>query len=49
MIKRTYCCCAIFLLLLSVNRAEAHPHVWVTFHSELLYATFANKILVKCP
>jgi ABC-type uncharacterized transport system substrate-binding protein len=26
------------LLLLSDNRAEAHPHVWVTFHSELLYA-----------
>ena len=38
MIKRMYCCCAIVLLLLSVNRAEAHPHVWVTFHSELLYA-----------
>jgi ABC-type uncharacterized transport system substrate-binding protein len=38
MIKRMYCRCAIVLLLLSVNRAEAHPHVWVTFHSELLYA-----------
>jgi ABC-type uncharacterized transport system substrate-binding protein len=25
-------------LLLSVHRAEAHPHVWVTFHSEVLYA-----------
>src|ERR1700752_3964502 len=38
MIKRTCCCCAILLLLLSVNHAEAHPHVWVTFHSEVLYA-----------
>ena len=38
MIKRTCCACAIFLLLLCVNRAEAHPHVWVTFHSELIYA-----------
>ena len=37
MIKRT-CCCAILLVLLSVNRADAHPHVWVTFHSEVLYA-----------
>jgi ABC-type uncharacterized transport system substrate-binding protein len=25
-------------LLISVNRAQAHPHVWVTFHSEVLYA-----------
>jgi len=38
MIKRTCCCCTILLLLLSVTRAEAHPHVWVTFHSEVLYA-----------
>ena len=38
MIKRTCCSCVILLLLLSVNRAEAHPHVWVTFHSEVLYA-----------
>jgi ABC-type uncharacterized transport system substrate-binding protein len=38
MIKRTCCSCTILLLLLSVNRAEAHPHVWVTFHSEVLYA-----------
>jgi len=38
MIKRTYCSCAILLLLLSVNRTEAHPHVWVTFHSDVLYA-----------
>ena len=38
MIKRTCCFCATFLLLLSVNRAQAHPHVWVTFHSEVLYA-----------
>jgi ABC-type uncharacterized transport system substrate-binding protein len=26
------------MLWLIVGRAEAHPHVWVTFHSELLYA-----------
>src|ERR671937_2074086 len=38
MIKFTRCCCAILLLLLPVSGAEAHPHVWVTFHSELLYA-----------
>jgi len=38
MIKRTCCCCGMLLLLLPVCGAEAHPHVWVTFHSELLYA-----------
>ena len=38
MIKRTCCSSVILLLLLSVNRAEAHPHVWVTFHSDVLYA-----------
>ena len=38
MIKRTCGCGVVLLLLLSVNRAEAHPHVWVTFHSEVLYA-----------
>jgi ABC-type uncharacterized transport system substrate-binding protein len=38
MINRTSCSCAILLLLLFVNRADAHPHVWVTFHSEVLYA-----------
>ena len=38
MIKRTCCSCVILLLLLSVNRAEAHPPVWVTFHSEVLSA-----------
>ena len=30
--------CALLLLWLISGRAEAHPHVWVTFHSELLYA-----------
>jgi ABC-type uncharacterized transport system substrate-binding protein len=30
--------CAVLLLWPIVGRAEAHPHVWVTFHSELLYA-----------
>jgi ABC-type uncharacterized transport system substrate-binding protein len=38
MMKRTYCACALLLLGLFANRAEAHPHVWVTFHSEVLYA-----------
>jgi ABC-type uncharacterized transport system substrate-binding protein len=38
MIKRPCCSCAIIFLLLSVNCAYAHPHVWVTFHSEVLYA-----------
>ncbi len=38
MIKRLCCSCAILLLLFSVNRARAHPHVWVTFHSEVIYA-----------
>jgi len=38
MTRRTCCYCAILLLSLSVSRAQAHPHVWVTFHSEILYA-----------
>ncbi|HWX30603.1 MAG TPA: DUF1007 family protein [Steroidobacteraceae bacterium] len=38
MIKRACCSCTILLLLVSINRAAAHPHVWVTFHSEVLYA-----------
>jgi ABC-type uncharacterized transport system substrate-binding protein len=32
------CTSAVLLLFLSLDRAEAHPHVWVTFHSEVLYA-----------
>jgi ABC-type uncharacterized transport system substrate-binding protein len=28
----------VLVLWLIGGRAEAHPHVWVTFHSELLYA-----------
>jgi ABC-type uncharacterized transport system substrate-binding protein len=32
------CTCAVLLFFLSFDRAEAHPHVWVTFHSEILYA-----------
>jgi ABC-type uncharacterized transport system substrate-binding protein len=36
--KPTYCFCAVLLLWLFGSRAEAHPHVWVTFHSEVLYA-----------
>jgi len=40
MMKRTRCCTfAVLLLSLSIARANAHPHVWVTFHSEVLYST----------
>jgi ABC-type uncharacterized transport system substrate-binding protein len=39
MMKHTYSCTiAALLLFLSLPRADAHPHVWVTFHSEVLYA-----------
>jgi ABC-type uncharacterized transport system substrate-binding protein len=33
-------CCTFAALLLSqlITRADAHPHVWVTFHSEVLYS-----------
>ncbi len=34
--------CALFTLLLlclSTSAAHAHPHVWVTFHSEVMYAS----------
>jgi ABC-type uncharacterized transport system substrate-binding protein len=39
MMKRP--CCRTFaalLLSLSIARADAHPHVWVTIHSEVLYS-----------
>jgi ABC-type uncharacterized transport system substrate-binding protein len=39
MIKRQCCSWVALILLLSLGSAEAHPHVWVTFHSELIYAT----------
>ena len=26
------------LLFLSIARADAHPHVWVTFHSKVIYS-----------
>jgi ABC-type uncharacterized transport system substrate-binding protein len=29
---------AVLLLALSIPRADAHPHVWVTFHSEIFYS-----------
>src|ERR1700761_602013 len=39
MMKRTRALvCAALLLSLSIARAEAHPHVWVTLHSEILYS-----------
>jgi ABC-type uncharacterized transport system substrate-binding protein len=38
MTKTMHCCMfAALLLSLSITRADAHPHVWVTFHSEVLY------------
>jgi ABC-type uncharacterized transport system substrate-binding protein len=30
---------ALLLLCLPIARANAHPHVWVTFHSEVMYAS----------
>jgi ABC-type uncharacterized transport system substrate-binding protein len=36
MVKQT-CFFAMLLVLTSADFAEAHPHVWVTFHSEALY------------
>jgi ABC-type uncharacterized transport system substrate-binding protein len=40
MIDRLFCCtlAAVGSLLLTVAAASAHPHVWVTMHSELIYA-----------
>jgi ABC-type uncharacterized transport system substrate-binding protein len=39
MIERIRCCsCAILFLFSSIACANAHPHVWVTFHSEMLYS-----------
>jgi ABC-type uncharacterized transport system substrate-binding protein len=39
MMKRTRAlACVALLLSLSIGRAEAHPHVWVTLHSEILYS-----------
>ena len=32
------CFFVMFLLALSTQRVAAHPHVWVTFHSEVLFA-----------
>ena len=45
--KRTCYSYAILLLSIFVNRAEAHPHVWVTFHSEVLYAADGNMTGVR--
>jgi ABC-type uncharacterized transport system substrate-binding protein len=39
--------CAVLLLCLIGSRAEAHPHVWVTFHSELLYAADGSMTAVR--
>ena len=39
--------CAVLMLWLIVGRAEAHPHVWVTFHSELLYVADGSMAAVR--
>ena len=40
MTRSAYACCfALFLLCLPVAPASAHPHVWVTFQSEVMYAS----------
>ena len=38
MMKLLHSLVCVLLLALSVGRADAHPHVWVTLHSEILYA-----------
>ena len=36
---RLFCCFALALLaLFAAGKAQAHPHVWVTMKSELVYA-----------
>jgi ABC-type uncharacterized transport system substrate-binding protein len=35
---RSYVCAVLLLPLLPIGRAAAHPHVWVTLHSEILYS-----------
>ncbi|HZC95084.1 MAG TPA: DUF1007 family protein [Bradyrhizobium sp.] len=47
MMKPAYCSCAILLLWLFGSRAEAHPHVWVSFHSEVLYAADGTMTAVR--
>jgi ABC-type uncharacterized transport system substrate-binding protein len=38
MLKRIQACACLFLvLLLSAGRADAHPHVWVTLKTEIVY------------
>jgi ABC-type uncharacterized transport system substrate-binding protein len=36
--RKRSCTFAVLLLSLSIARADAHPHVWVTIHSEVLYS-----------
>src|ERR1700747_1172288 len=48
MMKHAFSCiCAVLLLFLSLDCAEAHPHVWVTFHSEVLYAANGSMTVVR--
>src|SRR5579871_6984087 len=39
--------CVTLILCLIGGSAKAHPHVWVTFHSELLYAADGNMLGVR--
>jgi ABC-type uncharacterized transport system substrate-binding protein len=43
---RDYACAAL-LLSLSAAPAQAHPHVWVTLHSQILYASDGSVIGVR--
>jgi ABC-type uncharacterized transport system substrate-binding protein len=48
MMKRTRAyACAALLLSLSIGRAGAHPHVWVTLHSEILYSADGTMTAVR--
>ena len=42
-----FVCCVTLIHCLIGGSAKAHPHVWVTFHSELLYAADGNMLGVR--
>lgn len=48
MLKRIRGCAWLFLvLLLSAGRADAHPHVWVTLKTEIVYAADGTVTAVR--
>jgi ABC-type uncharacterized transport system substrate-binding protein len=47
MMKYTRAGCVALLLCLPIAGANAHPHVWVTFHSEVLYADDGSMIGIR--